>query len=172
MLLPGHVGGSYLVAAACDRARTTAFTLFTLTAGLISDLDIFPVLMRAGWQTYGEGTAGEHRASILHTPVFALAVGLATLAIRRRDRWRWATAGFAAVIVHLMLDSLTIGPGVMWLYPWTSSLYGINLANNWFGRDWGDAWMLRYIQHPLFTIEAVLLAAAAFIALRQRDRAA
>jgi len=172
MLLPGHVGGSYLVAAACARVRTTAFTLFTLAAGLIPDLDIFPVLMRAGWATFGEGTAGEHRASILHTPVFALAVGLATLALRRRDRRRWATAGFAAVIVHLMLDSLTIGPGVMWLYPWTGAFYGINLANNWFGRDWGDAWMLRYVQHPLFLMEVALLGAAAFIALRRRARAA
>jgi membrane-bound metal-dependent hydrolase YbcI (DUF457 family) len=160
MLLPGHVGGSYLVAAASSRARTTAFALFTLGAGLATDIDVVPVLLRAGWQTLGMDRAGEHRASILHTPLFAVAVGLITLAVRRRDRWQWAVAGFAAVLVHLVLDSLTIGPGVMWLYPWTETLYGLNLANNYFGRNWGDDWLRQYLTHPLFLIEIGLLAAS------------
>jgi membrane-bound metal-dependent hydrolase YbcI (DUF457 family) len=176
MLLPGHVGASYLVAAACSgmfrrhgerrRPVTTALALVALGAGLVSDLDILPVMLRVGWDPLGR-VASEHRASILHTPLFAVAVGIATLALPLRDRWAWATVGCAAVLTHLLLDSLTIGPGVMWLYPWSDTFYGINLANRRYGTDWGDQWLRRYLVHPLFLIEVAILAAAAIVARRR-----
>ena len=171
MLLPGHVGGSYLVAAACSgRRHIPGLVLFTLGAGLISDIDLVPVLLRAGWDTFGQGTAGEHRASILHTPVFAVALGLVTLALPLKQRWVWALAACTAVLGHLVLDSVTIGPGIMWLYPWSDAFYGFNLANTRYGRDWGDAWMQRYIRHPLFLTEVALLGAAAIVAWRRSGR--
>ena len=176
MLLPGHVGASYLVAAAGTRmfrrqgeerrTVTTALALFALGAGLVSDVDTLPVLLRVGWDPLGR-VASEHRASILHTPLFAIAVGIATLALPLRDRWLWATVGCAAVMTHLLLDSLSIGPGVMWLHPWSDTFYGINLANSRYGTDWGDQWLSRYIVHPLFLIEVGLLAAAAIVARRR-----
>jgi hypothetical protein len=176
MLLPGHVGASYLVAAGCAalfrrqfeerRTVTTALALFALGAGLVSDVDILPVLLRVGWDPLGR-VASEHRASILHTPLFAVAVGIATLALPLRDRWLWATVGCAAVMVHLLLDSLSIGPGVMWLHPWSDTFYGINLANTRYGTDWGDQWLWRYIVHPLFLIEVAMLAAAVVVARRR-----
>ena len=175
MLLPGHIGASGLVAAACaamfrrqgEGARTGARTLalVALLAGLASDLDILPPLLRLGWDSVGR-VASEHRASILHTPLFALAAGIVTLALPLRERWFWATVVCAAVFAHLLADSLTIGPGVMWLYPWTDTFYGINLANTRYGTDWGDQWLWRYLGHPLFLIEVALLAAAA-VALRR-----
>jgi membrane-bound metal-dependent hydrolase YbcI (DUF457 family) len=177
MLLPGHLGASYLVAAAGTRLRrrpgatprpvTLALALFALGAGLASDADILPMLLRVGWDPLGR-VASEHRASILHTPLFALAFGLATLALPLRDRWLWATVGGAAVIVHLLLDSLSIGSGVMWLHPWSDAFYGLNLANTRYGRDWGDQWLWRYLAHPLFLLEVALVAAAAVVARRQR----
>src|SRR5688572_12862061 len=176
MLLPGHVGASYLVAAACagmfrrqgeeTRTDTRALALFALGAGLVSDVDTLPVLLRVGWDPLGR-VASEHRASILHTPLFAIAFGIATLALPLRDRWLWATVGCAAVMVHLLLDSLSIGPGVMWLHPWSDTFYGINLANTRYGTDWGDQWLWRYIVHPLFLIEVAMLAAAAVVARRR-----
>ena len=36
----------------------------------------------------------------------------------------WALAACAAVLGHLVLDSVTIGPGIMWLYPWSDAFYG------------------------------------------------
>jgi membrane-bound metal-dependent hydrolase YbcI (DUF457 family) len=74
---------------------------------------------------------------------------------------------FFAVLVHLVLDSITIGPGVMWLYPFSETFYGLNLANNRYGRDWGDQWLVRYITHPLFLTEVALLGAATFVARRR-----
>jgi len=176
MLLPGHVGASYLVAAAGTRffrrqgaeprPVTTALALFALGAGLVSDVDILAVLLRVGWDPLGR-VASEHRASFLHTPLFAVAAGIATLALPLRDRWLWATVGCAAVMTHLLLDSLSIGPGVMWLHPWSDSFYGINLANTRYGTDWGDQWLRRYLVHPLFLIEVAILAAAAVAARRR-----
>ena len=177
MLLPGHVGGSYLVAAACarlfqrrgepHRRVTLGLALFALGAGLVSDADILPATLRVGWDPLGR-VASEHRASLLHTPLFAVAVGLVTLALPLRDRRLWATVAFAAVMTHLLLDSLSIGSGVMWLHPWRDTFYGINLANNYYGTDWGDQWLRRYLLHPLFLIEIALLAAAVVVAGRSR----
>lgn len=173
MLLPGHVGGSYLVAAGCAalfrRTTTRALALFTLGAGLVSDIDVAPVVLRVGWDAFGQA-AGEHRASMLHTPLFAVVVGAIAFALPTRTRWLWAAAGSAAVIGHLILDSVTIGPGVMWLYPWTDTLYGINLANTRYGTDWGEQWLWRYVRHPLFLIEIGLLGAAALVWSRTRER--
>jgi hypothetical protein len=176
MLLPGHVGASYLIAAAGagmfrrqgeqPRTVTTALALFALGAGLVSDVDILPMLLRVGWDGVDQ-VASEHRASIFHTPLFAVAFGIATLALPLRDRRLWATVGCAAVMTHLLLDSLSIGPGVMWLHPWRDTFYGINLANTRYGTDWGDQWLWRYIAHPLFLIEVALLAAAAVVARRR-----
>jgi membrane-bound metal-dependent hydrolase YbcI (DUF457 family) len=148
-----------------------ALALFALSAGLVSDADILLVLLRVGWDPLGR-VASEHRASILHTPLFAVAVGIAILALPHRDRWLWATVGCTAVMVHLLLDSLSIGPGVMWLYPWSDTFYGINLANTRYGTDWGDQWLRRYILHPLFLIEVAILAAALAVAWRLRSRRA
>lgn len=176
MLLPGHVGGSYLVAAgwarffrrAGDRSTrvTPALALFAVGAGLASDADILPALLRVGWDPLGR-VASEHRASFLHTPLFAVMVGVAALALPVRNRWLWAAVGFTAVMVHLLLDSLSIGPGVMWLHPWSETFYGLNLANTRYGRDWGDQWLRRYLVHPLFLIEIAIVAAAAFVARRR-----
>jgi hypothetical protein len=175
MLLPGHIGASCLAGAACARlfrrrwegTRTSATTLalIALLAGLLSDLDTLPPLVQLGWSSVGR-VASEHRASFLHTPLFALAAGIVTLAIPVRERWFWATVVCAAVLAHLVADSVTIGPGIMWLYPWTDTFYGINLANRRYGTDWGDQWFWRYLGHPLFLIEVALLAAAG-VAMRR-----
>jgi len=181
MLLPGHLGASYLAAAACaglfrrrgegTRISARTFALVALLAGLACDLDTLPPLLRLGWGSVGR-VASEHRASILHTPLFAFAAGVVTLALPIRDRWFWATVVCAAVFSHLLADSLTIGPGVMWLYPWTDTFYGINLANTRYGTDWGDQWLWRYLAHPLFLIEVALLAAAVVVARRRNLSAA
>jgi hypothetical protein len=55
----------------------------------------------------------------------------------------------------------------MWLYPWSDTFYGINLANRRYGTDWGDQWLRRYLVHPLFLIEVAILAAAAIVARRR-----
>lgn len=179
MLLPGHVGGSYLVAAACARLMpgrgdgprtvTAALALFALGAGLLPDADILAAVLRVGWDPLGR-VASEHRASLLHTPLFGIAVGVTTLALPLRDRWLWATVGCTAVMAHLVLDSVTIGSGVMWLHPWSDTFYGLNLANNRYGKDWGDQWLSRYVVHPLFLIEVALLTAAVVVAWRQWRR--
>ena len=96
-----------------------------------------------------------------------MVVGLVTLALPLRDRRVWAAVGCGAVIVHLLLDSLSIGPGVMWLHPWSDTFYGINLANTRYGRDWGDQWLSRYLTHPLFLIEVAIVAAAVIVARRR-----
>ena len=168
MLLPGHIGASCLAGAACAgmfrrrregiRTSATTLALIALLAGLVCDVDTLPPLLRLGWGSVGR-VASEHRASILHTPLFAFAAGIVTLALPLRERRFWAAVVCAAVFAHLLADSLTIGPGIMWLYPWTDTFYGINLANNRYGADWGDQWLWRYISHPLFLIEVALLAA-------------
>jgi len=145
----------------------TALVLFGLAIGFAPDADMVPALIDSDWAFLQ--AVSEHRASLLHTPPFALVAAVATLLLRTRERWLWGTVAGAAVLVHLALDSITIGPGVMWLYPYSEAFYGLNLANTRYGRDWGDQWLVRYLTHPLFLSEMALLAVAAFFARRSHQ---
>jgi membrane-bound metal-dependent hydrolase YbcI (DUF457 family) len=179
MLVPGHVGASYLVTVGCAKLfrRSSGpisgkalrrLTLFGLCGGLISDVDVLLLIAGSGWDALG-GRAGEHRETILHTPWFAL-VGLLALFVRVEQRQLWATIGVAVVLSHLILDSLVIGPGIRWLYPFSDQFYGVNAVARWAGVDWGDRWLTGYLSHPLFLIELALMAAALVAYRRRTDR--
>jgi hypothetical protein len=178
MLLPGHVGASYLVTVGCaelfrrssgplSEKLLRRLTLFGLCGGLISDVDVVPLIVRSGWDALGGG-AGEHRQTILHTPWFAL-LGVLALSLPVEQRQLWATVGVAVVLTHLILDSLVIGPGIMWLYPFSDQFYGINIVARWSGVAWGDRWLMGYIGHPLFLLEIALMAAALIVHRRRTN---
>jgi membrane-bound metal-dependent hydrolase YbcI (DUF457 family) len=142
----------------------TTLAIVALGAGLLPDVDMLRALIRSDWAFLPAVSA--HRASLLHTPPFALIVGLVVLALPITQRAAWAAVAGAAVLVHLVLDSITIGPGVMWLYPWSETFYGLSLADTRYGRDWGEQWLMRYINHPLFLSEIALVIAAGLAAGR------
>jgi inner membrane protein len=177
MLLPAHVSGAYLATLAMLRlsswgragrfAASRGPILYGVIAGVLPDLDVVPFVLHAGLSGFGDGM-GMHRATFMHTTLCAMLVGLAPLVLPVRQRSAWMVAGFTGVMTHLVLDSLTIGFGVMWLYPFSRGLYGLNLATRWYRHVWGDDWLLNYIAHPLFLIEVAIVAAAVLVAWRRR----
>ena len=176
MLWPAHIGASYLGGlAAIDLSRergiveqsTRAVVAYGIAAGLVSDVDALPLILRSGLGAFGD-QFGVHRLSPFHTPVLAAAMCLLPLLLPSPHRRALSLAGLMGVISHLALDSLTIGPGVMWLYPFSRQLYGIDLATRWYPFEGRDSWMIEYIGTPLFLIEVAIVIAAAAVWFRRR----
>ena len=177
MLLPTHIAGAYLTTLSALRASSASDErtphvqrgplLYGIVAGVVSDLDILPFMVRFGLSAFGD-RFGEHRATFLHTPVCALMLGLAPLLFRIRPRRPWMIAGAVGVLTHLLLDSLTIGLGVMWLYPFSHDFYGLNIATRRYRQVWGDEWLFHYVQHPLFLIELAIIIAALVVSWKRR----
>lgn len=176
MLLPTHIAGAYLTSEACvyfafrskrvPRSDLRGPLFFGIIAGILPDLDLLPAVLQAGSAVIGD-QAGAHRATVLHTLVFAGAVGLLPFTLPLRHRVVWAAAGWIGVTTHLILDSLTIGWGVMWLYPFSSEFYGINVATRWYRAAWGDQWLANYLAHPLFLTEATIIIVAIAVVWRK-----
>ncbi len=176
MLLPTHIAGAYCATEAAlfllRRPRSEVCRgpiLYGVVAGVVSDLDLVPLFFKLGWKFLG-GEAGQHRESILHTLIFAVVLALVPVFLRMRERSAWAVAGCVGLISHLVLDSLTIGWGIMWFYPFSIKFYGINIATRWYGAQWGDKWLSKYIWHPLFIIELAIMSAG-FVVARLRTSA-
>ena len=130
MLWPAHIGASYLGSLAAielSRQRDVversprAIVAYGIAAGLVSDVDALPLILRSGMGAFGD-QFGVHRLSVFHSPVLAVVMCLLPLLLPIRHRRTWSLAGLIGVLSHLALDSLTIGPGVMWLYPFSRQL--------------------------------------------------
>ncbi len=104
-----------------SRVRHLAFALLLTGIAVAPDLDlaILPALGVPESLTLG------HRGAT-HSLVVALAVTLIVtvlaMAVRLPPR-RVAIGAFVAIGSHALLDSLTIGPGVAWLWPFTSTRF-------------------------------------------------
>jgi membrane-bound metal-dependent hydrolase YbcI (DUF457 family) len=176
MLWPAHIGASYLASlAAIGLARGAGSDLrprgvmaYGIAAGLAPDVDALPSILASGLPAFGSGFGG-HRLSAFHSPVFAAVLCVLPLLLPVQNRKAWSLAGLIGVLSHLVLDSVTIGPGVRWLYPFSRELYGIDLFSRWYPADGRDTWMLEYLASPLFLIEIAIVVAAGAVWRRRRN---
>lgn len=176
VLWPAHIGASYLGSLAAIRLSRErgvaerympAVVAYGIAAGLVSDVDALPLILRSGLGAFGD-QFGVHRLSAFHSPALAAVMCALPLVLPIRHRRAWSLAGLIGVLSHLALDSLTIGPGVMWLYPFSRQLYGIDLATRWYPFEGRDTWMIEYVGTPLFLVEVAIVIVAATVWFRRR----
>lgn len=99
--------------------RRLAFTALLTGIALAPDLDlaVLPALGVPDSLTLGHRGATH---SLVVALVVVLIVTVLATAVRLPAR-RMAIGAFAAIGSHALLDSLTAGPGVAWLWPFTSA---------------------------------------------------
>ena len=91
---------------------TRQILLFALVSSLLPDLDVLLYLSRGGKMDH---KAHKHR-SFLHYPLFYIFIGLGLSVVLPF----WGTLFTLASLAHFLHDSIGIGWGVQWLYPFSS----------------------------------------------------
>jgi len=128
-----------------------------LAEAVLPDLDMFYFWL------VGRGQVHHHRYW-WHAPGFWLAVYLpAALSLRRTRLFPAVSAFMAAIVLHLMLD--TIGGGIMWLFPFENSLYRLVevRATRWH-------WSVSFLFHWTFLLEVAIWASALWLFMFRRYR--
>jgi membrane-bound metal-dependent hydrolase YbcI (DUF457 family) len=180
MLFPTHVAASYLTTRAYVRrvVKSASWSLLAIGifAGVVPDVDAVWFYAKYGRAATGD-LAGAHRLSIMHTPFLCVIVVALILAIPHKASWssRVHLAACSAIgfFTHLVLDSLTIGWGIMWLYPFSTRMYGWNIVTRLYRRKWGDRWFIEYLHSPFILIELTIVVLAFGVWLKdRRSRAA
>jgi hypothetical protein len=111
-----------------------------------------------------DGGRIHHHRYWVHIPVFWLVVAAVTLPVLAR--FGHAATGlvfFAAVLLHLLLDS--IGGGIMWLYPFNDTLYELVTVP-----ATRSHWIWSFMLHWTFALEVMIWIGA--LLLWRRERAA
>ena len=95
------------------------------------------------------GNLGKYHNNLTHSLFFALAVasvvGVAVSLRNRRAGIYWFALALACYGSHLLADMLTIGRGVMLLWPWNSQRV-LSPLSLFYGFHWSDGlWSMRHI---------------------------
>lgn len=96
-----------------------------------------------------------HHYYLTHIPAFWMGIAAVVLPLL------WLTKGpmlpaiafLAAAMVHMVLD--TVAGGIMWLWPWKSALIRLFIVE-----PTGSHWIISFIRHPSFVLEAAIIASA------------
>jgi len=128
-----------------------------IVGGVLPDLDLI-------WFYLIDDRAFHHHRYWVHIPLFwALVAGVAlpVMAWARRDLLAPAMVFFAALLMHICLD--TIAGDVLWHWPWSdhmTHLITVPAAH--------DNWVLNFILHPVFALELLIWATALLLFKRSR----
>lgn len=153
-MITAHLPAGYLLARALPPRRGLMATV--LAASLLPDIDLV-------WYFLVDNRTNHHLYWV-HIPGFWLAVGLVVLPLLHRFRPRalpYAAAALAALLLHIVLDSL-VG-GIAWLWPVSDHLYRLFTV-----RYAGGHWIFTYLMHWTILAELAIWLAAALVFLRDR----
>lgn len=128
-----------------------------LIGGILPDFDLI-------WFYLIDDRAFHHHRYWVHIPMFWImvaSVALPLMAWAKRAYLPALCAFFAALMLHICLDS--IAGGVLWQWPWSDQMTSLIKVPATY-----DNWVANFILHPVFLLE-VLIWSAAFI-LWQRTR--
>ena len=136
-----HLATGYAISAAADKRlgapairRGKAWRLlFILALSLAPDADaVWGILL---------GDLGRYHNNFLHSLAAGMLTGLgAALAGRfvfRDTAWRWFLVGLLSHWIHVGMDALTVGRGVMLLWPFTASRFQAPFRL-FYGLHWSD----------------------------------
>ena len=152
-MLIAHLPSGYLLGRGLG-ARGPAMAA-ALAGAVAPDLDML-------WFAFVDGSIHHHRFWPHIPAVWAVIaiIALPLIAAHRRDRLAAAAAFFAAVLMHLILDTPT--GGIMWLWPFSDHLF--TLATVPATRS---HWVLSFMLHWTFLAEIAICAAALALFLRR-----
>ncbi len=156
-MLIAHLPAGYLLGRAI-KARGPVMAA-ALVGSVAPDLDMF-------WFYLVDSSIHHHRFWP-HIPAIWAIAALITLPLLAQFARSWlpvACAFFAAITLHLLLD--TIGGGIMWLWPLNNRLYSLVTVP-----ATQSHWIASFVLHWTFLAELALWAAALFLFLQRRKQA-
>lgn len=154
-MITAHLPAGYLTGRSITASRPVivAATL----GGVFPDLDMI-------WFYLIDDRAFHHHHYWVHIPFFWAVVAALTLPLIAALRKGWllcALAFFAAIFVHLCLD--TIAGDIKWLWPWQNTFFRLIEIP-----AIRPHWVLNFILHPVFLLEMLIWATAFYLLWRQR----
>jgi inner membrane protein len=157
-VIVAHLPAGYLTARAAG-ARRGAVMSAALVGSVLPDFDLI-------WFYLVDHRSVLHHRYWVHIPAFWIVVAVAALPVV----WRFARGGFAmaamffaAVLIHLVLDT-PVG-GIMWLWPFDDHLYRLAEV-----QQSERHWIATFMMHPSFLAEVAIIALAAFLLINERTR--
>lgn len=165
MRTPGHMAGSYIVVRevvnhmpASVPNPTLLIVLGTL-AGALPDLDYFYYAIKSGGLKYE--TDFQHHKWISHTFPFYIIPGAMIYLLGF-----WLNSPIVksislvvtvGAVIHLLLDMVGSGDGIMWAWPFSKRMDGVHLLNV-HGKEWAKV----YAKHPISWVERTIIIIALF----------
>jgi inner membrane protein len=156
-MLTAHLPSGYLLARSLP-ADIPALLPVGLIGAVLPDLDMI-------WFHFVDNGAIHHHRYWVHVPAFWLAIAAVALPLAWWTGYlRSALVFFAAILIHMILDS--IGGGILWAAPFSDHLYSLVIVPAAY-----DHWITSFILHWTFLAELAIWLAALTLWLR-RPRAA
>ena len=156
-MLTAHLPSGYVLAQGIGRNIPFLFPA-ALIGAVLPDLDMI-------WFYLVDQRAFHHHLYWLHIPLFWAVIALVALpGLAVFSRRYLATGGvfFAAIFLHLILDS--IAGGIMWRAPFDDHLYAlVTVAST------QDHWVLSFIFHWTFLLEIAVWVSAVLLWRSGRD---
>ena len=154
-MITAHLPSGYLLAKLTRTPRS--LMPFAILGAVLPDFDMF-------WFHLVDNRAFHHHKYWVHVPGFWLPVAVFTLAflylfIRPRLKFPVMQAAylfFAAILIHLILDSFT--GSIMWLWPFDHTLYELVKVSAQY-----DNWVWSFILHWTFSAEVMIWFAAIYL---------
>jgi len=161
----GHIAAGYLVSQAviglmaAPAEEQLALTILGIAAGIFPDLDVLYYFARKKKLIFDDDFVHHHWVSHTFPPYF-LAALLFYLARPANAAAAFLHAGitaFSSVIVHLLLDMVGSGDGIMIAWPFSRRMVGIGKLN-----ARGMQWKRLYEASPYVRIEYFIILSALF----------
>jgi len=156
-MIIAHLPAGYILG---HTARTKGVVLGAiLLASVLPDLDML-------WFYLVDGRSVHHHRYWPHVPAFWLAVATLTLPLIAIFKRQWLSAAglcFAAILLHLVLDTL-VGD-IMWRWPISNDFVRIATVS-----PTHSHWLLSFIFHWSFAVEILICAIALFLLILRRKQ--
>jgi LexA-binding, inner membrane-associated putative hydrolase len=130
---------------------------------LLPDLDVIPAIIFGDMQRYHNNFS--------HSILFAIPVSFVVAGVLHRasrsDFWLWFVVCSISYDLHVIMDALTDGRGVMMFWPLTEARFASPM-NVFIGLHWGEGWLS--IWHLWTILTESLFGLIAFLAIRYFDK--
>lgn len=145
-MLTAHLPSGYCLARAISRKVPHVYPAALLGA-IFPDFDMFFFL-------FVDGQTIHHHRYWVHIPAFWVAISVLALPLLHYAGYlRTGLVFFAAIAMHLLLDSIC--GGIMWLWPWNDRLYEMVTIPAAYSN-----WILSFVLHWTFLLEIAVWSAA------------
>lgn len=157
-MLIAHLPAGYILGRmACSKGAVMGTVL---AASMLPDLDMF-------WFHLVDGGSLHHHRYFPHVPGFWVMVAVVVLPLITMFKRQWllpACLAFAALFLHLLLDTL-VG-GIMWFWPFDDTLIRLAIVS-----PTHSHWILSFMAHWSFAVEVMICFTGLFLLLfRKRSK--